>query len=309
MNCMEKLTMNNPLETLKTRLSAAMDAGIDGITLSAGLHLRSFELIKNHSRFFDTMFGIIVSSAKALNLFLIKAARVGRQPDYIVVEGPLAGGHLGFGINNWKEFNLKSITDEVLQFLKEHGLKIPVIPAGGIFTGTDAVEFLQSGSSGVQVATRFTVTKESGLPDFVKQKYFQALEEEVEVNTVSPTGYPMRMLKQSPVLQKSVKPNCEGLGYLLDSKGNCSYLGAYYDEIQKGISAANVFIKEKVCLCTGMQTFKCWTCGHYVYRLKDTTNKLIDGVYQLLTAEHVFQDYLFSEDHKIKLPEFELAFA
>ncbi|MCC7429433.1 nitronate monooxygenase [bacterium] len=308
LNCMEKLTMNNPLGTLKTRLSAAMEAGIDGITLSAGLHLRSFELVQDNPRFYDTLFGIIVSSVQALKIFLQRASRVGRLPDYIVVEGPLAGGHLGFNIKDWREFNLKTITNEVLQFLKNQDLQIPVVPAGGVFTGTDAVEFLQSGASAVQVATRFTVTKESGLPDYVKQRYFQASEEDVVVNTVSPTGYPMRMLKQSPVLKKSVKPNCEGLGYLLDSKGDCSYLAAYHDELEKGANE-KISIMEKVCLCTGMFAFRCWTCGHYVYRLKDTTNKLLDGTYQLLTAEHVFKDYQFSEDHKIRLPELELEFA
>ena len=65
-NCMEKLTMNAPRETLRMRLSAALDAGIDGITLSAGLHLGSFALIEDHPRFRDAKLGIIVSSPRAL---------------------------------------------------------------------------------------------------------------------------------------------------------------------------------------------------------------------------------------------------
>ncbi len=97
-NCMEKLTMNAPKETLRTRLSSALDAGIDGITMSAGLHLGSFELIEDHPRFRDAKLGIIVSSVRALQLFLRKVSRLDRQPDYIIVEGPLAGGHLGFGM-------------------------------------------------------------------------------------------------------------------------------------------------------------------------------------------------------------------
>src|SRR3569832_1743507 len=100
-NCMEKLTMNAPRETLRMRLSAALDAGIDGITLSAGLHLGSFALIEDHPRFRDAKLGIIVSSPRALAMFLRKNARLQRLPDYIVVEGPLAGGHLGFGIEDW----------------------------------------------------------------------------------------------------------------------------------------------------------------------------------------------------------------
>jgi nitronate monooxygenase len=51
-----------------------------------------------------------------------------------------------------------------------------------------------------------------------------------------------------------------------------------------------------------MRNFECWTCGHYTYRLKDTTNLLPDGNYQILTAEHIFKDYQFSKDNKVALP-------
>lgn len=91
-NCMEKLTMNAPKETLRVRLRSALDAGIDGITLAAGLHLGSFGLIEDHPRFRDAQLGIIVSSLRALQLFIKKSARTNRLPDYVVVEGPLAGG-------------------------------------------------------------------------------------------------------------------------------------------------------------------------------------------------------------------------
>ncbi|MDT8317106.1 MAG: nitronate monooxygenase [bacterium] len=299
-NCMEKLTMNNPKETLKARLSAAMDAGIDGITLAAGLHLGSFDLIKAHSRFRDVSIGIIVSSLRALTLFLKRAARAERMPDFVVVEGPLAGGHLGFGVEDWKKYNLKDIMKEVLGYLKDKGLDIPVIPAGGIFTGSDGVEFMGLGASAIQVANRFTVTKECGLPDDVKQEYFKANEDDIEVNAISPTGYPMRMLKRCPAIGSGVKPNCESLGYLLDKDGNCSYIGAYYTELEKGNDTVSIF--DKTCLCVHMKNYKCWTCGHYVYRLKDTTNKMSDGSYQILPARHVFEDYQYSTNHGIKLP-------
>ena len=60
---------------------------------------------------------------------------------------------------------------------------------------------------------------------------------------------------------------------------------------------------DKTCLCTQMRNFDCWTCGHYTYRLKDTTTKKEDGSYRILTAEHIFRDYQFSKDNKIALPE------
>lgn len=300
-NCMEKLTMNNTRDTLKERLNSALDYGIDGITLSAGLHLNSFAMMQENKRFHDAKLGIIVSSVRALRPFLQRAKRSNRMPDYIVVEGPLAGGHLGFGLDDWNQYKLQDIFIEVLNYLKEQHLEIPVIPAGGIFTGTDAASYLADGAGAVQVATRFTVTEECGLPDKVKQEYFRAEEDDVEVNTTSPTGYPMRMLSYSPSIGGKMKPNCESLGYLLEN-GTCSYVEAY-EKAKNASSDGKTFeVFEKTCLCTHMQLYQCYTCGHYVYRLKDTTNRLPDGTYQILTAEHVFKDYQFSTDNQITKP-------
>jgi nitronate monooxygenase len=301
-NCMEKLTMNAPRETLRVRLASAMDAGIDGITLSAGLHLGSLALVQDHPRFRDVHFGIIVSSLRALQLFLRKTSRLDRLPDFIVVEGPLAGGHLGFGMD-WAKYDLKTIFSEVHQYLVQEKLNIPVIPAGGIFTGTDAVRYLEEGAAAIQVATRFTVTHECGLPPKVQQEYFKTSEDNIEVNEISPTGYPMRMLKNSPAIGAGIRPNCEAFGYLLDANGHCAYIDAYNRELEKHPDGKNISVKDKTCLCTHMRNFDCWTCGHYTYRLKDTTRKLSDGSYQILSAEHVFKDYQFSVDNKIALPD------
>lgn len=300
-NCMEKLSMNAPRDTLRVRLSAALDAGIDGITLSAGLHLGSFALIEDHPRFRDAKLGIIVSSLRALQLFLRKNARLDRLPDYIVVEGPLAGGHLGFGLD-WAKYDLHVIVAEIVQYLRTENLNIPLIAAGGIFTGSDAVGFLEGGAAAVQVATRFTVTREAGLPDKVKQEYFRANEQDIEVNNISPTGYPMRMLRSSPAIGAGIRPNCEAYGYLLDGNGNCAYITAYNREVALHPNEKKVSVMDKTCLCTHMRNFDCWTCGHYAYRLKDTSRLLDDGSYGLLSAEHVFRDYQFSTDNRIALP-------
>ncbi|MDP2821978.1 MAG: nitronate monooxygenase [Sulfuritalea sp.] len=300
-NCMEKLTMNAPRETLKVRLTAALDAGIDGITLAAGLHLSSFALIEDHPRFRDAKLGIIVSSLRALQLFIKKIARTGRLPDYIVIEGPLAGGHLGFGMD-WAQYDLATIVAEIRQWLVAEKLDIPLIPAGGIFTGSDAAAFLEQGAAAVQVATRFTVAREGGLPPAVQQEYFKASEDSIEVNQISPTGYPMRMLKNSPGIGAGIQPNCEAYGYILDSNGKCTYITAYNREVAAHPGARKVSVKDKTCLCTHMRNFDIWTCGETTWRLKDTTRKLADGSYQQLTAEHIFRDYQFSTDQKISLP-------
>jgi len=300
-NCMEKLTMNAPRETLRVRLATALDAGVDGITLAAGLHLGSFALIEDHPRFRDAKLGIIVSSLRALQLFLRKSARTNRLPDYVVVEGPLAGGHLGFGMD-WAQYDLATIVAEIHAWLVAEKLDIPLIPAGGIFTGSDAVSFLENGAAAVQVATRFTVARECGLPEKVQQEYFRASEEEIVVNQISPTGYPMRMLTSSPAIGSGIRPNCEAYGYLLDANGSCAYIQAYNREVAAHPGARRVAVMDKTCLCTHMRNFDCWTCGHYTYRLKDTSRKLEDGNYEILSAEHVFKDYQFSTDNKIALP-------
>ena len=301
-NCMEKLTMNAPKETLRVRMQTAMDAGIDGITLAAGLHLGSFALIEDHPRFRDVKLGIIVSSLRALQLFLKKSARTGRLPDYVVVEGPLAGGHLGFGMD-WAQYDLATIVAEIHAWMQAEQLDIPLIPAGGIFTGSDAVGFLENGASAVQVATRFTVTSECGLPEKVQQEYFKATEDDIEVNQLSPTGYPMRMIKSCPAIGDGIRPNCEAYGYLLDANGSCAYIQAYNREVAAHPGERRIKVMDKTCLCTHMRNFDCWTCGQYTYRLKDTTRRKEDGSYQILSAEHVFKDYQFSKDGKVALPD------
>ncbi|MEI8158072.1 MAG: nitronate monooxygenase [Burkholderiales bacterium] len=300
-NVMEKLTMNGPRETLQVRLNSALDAGIDGITLSAGLHLGSFALMADHPRFRDAKLGIIVSSVRALQLFLRKTARLDRLPDFVVIEGPLAGGHLGFGMD-WAQYDLASIVAEIVAYMKAEQLDIPLIAAGGIFTGSDGVSFLENGAAAIQVATRFTISNECGLPGKAKQAYFKASEEDVVVNTISPTGYPMRMLRNSPAIGTGLRPNCEAYGYLLDANGNCSYIEAYNREITLHPDGKNISVKDKTCLCTQMQNYNVWTCGSTTNRLKDTTRQLPDGSYQTLSAEHIFKDYQFSVDNQILLP-------
>ena len=300
-NIMEKLQMGAPKETLQARVRGAMEGGIDGITLSAGLHLGTLKLVEDHPRFNDVLFGIIVSSARALKIFLQSSAKANRQPDYVIVEGPLAGGHLGFGLD-WEKYDLRTIFNEVKDLLKELNLSIPLIPAGGIFTGQDAVNYLQEGASAVQVATRFTISQECGLPTHVKQEYIRAHEEDIVVNMTSPAGYPMRMLNYSPSLTSNIKPQCEALGYMLDRNGNCAYRDAY-EAAPLDANGEKVPMTEKMCICYHFMKYNCYTCGHYVYRLKDTTTQLPDGSYYLPKAEEIFHDYMENLQFRRIIPE------
>ena len=113
----------------------------------------------------------------------------------------------------------------------------------------------------------------------------------------------MRMIKKSPGIGSGIRPNCEAYGYLLDANGKCSYVSAFNREVAAHPEARKISVMDKTCLCTHMRNFDIWTCGQLTYRLKDTTRRLPDGSYQVLSAEHVFKDYQFSTEQKIVLPE------
>lgn len=121
-------------------------------------------------------------------------------PDGFVVEGPLAGGHLGFKYSELEdpEVTLESILPDVVQFARElseeTGKKIPVIAGGGVFSGADIQRILDLGADGVQMATRFVTTEECDASDAFKQAYLDAGEEDITL-IKSPVGLPGRAIR------------------------------------------------------------------------------------------------------------------
>ena len=205
--------------------------GIDGITLSAGLHLGSLALIDDHPRFRDVqsrhhrLVAARAAAVPAQERPPRSPARLHHRRRPARRRAPGLRPRLG-------ELRPRAPSSrEIVDYLRQEQLDIPLIPAGGIFTGTDAVQLLEIGAAAVQVATRFTVTQECGLPEKVQQEYFRPARSDVEVNMISPTGYPMRMLKSSPAIGAGIRPNCEAYGYLLDGSGNCAYIEAYNREV------------------------------------------------------------------------------
>jgi nitronate monooxygenase len=143
----------------------------------------------------------IVSSARAADI-IIKTwkRRYNRLPDAIVVEGPMAGGHLGFKLEDLelhKGNSLENLVVDVLKVIKgyekESGAHIPVIAAGGIFDGKDVARFLGLGAKGVQMATRFVATFECSVADEFKELYIAAGEEDLII-IKSPVGMPGRAI-------------------------------------------------------------------------------------------------------------------
>jgi NAD(P)H-dependent flavin oxidoreductase YrpB (nitropropane dioxygenase family) len=145
----------------------------------------------------------IVSSARAATLICNKwYTNYNYLPDAIVVEGPKAGGHLGFKVDQIfdEHYSLENIIEEVVavanEFSEKYGKQIPVIAAGGIYTGEDIAKILKKGAAGVQMGTRFVTTTECDASDGFKQAYIQAKEEDVRI-IKSPVGMPGRAISCS----------------------------------------------------------------------------------------------------------------
>lgn len=175
----------------------AVKMGVDAIISGAGLPLNLPDLTKGS----DVMLAPIVSSAKALQLIIRRwEGRHNKIPDFIVIEGSKAGGHLGFkkeDVLNNKCEKLEDILEQSLEVLKsyeeKYDRKIPVFVAGGIYDGKDIAKFIKLGASGVQMGTRFIATEECDAHEDFKKKFIEAKEEDIRfVN--SPTGLPGRAI-------------------------------------------------------------------------------------------------------------------
>ncbi len=178
----------------------AIEEGIDVIFSGAGLPLSLPEFLFEGAR---TKLAPIVSSARAIRLIAKRwMDRYGYAPDAVVVEGPLAGGHLGFKREQIgdPDYALEKLIPEVVQEVRsieeQAGKKIPVIAGGGIYTGADVLKFLQLGASGVQMATRFVTTFECDAAIEFKQAYLNAKEEDLVI-IKSPVGLPGRAIRNS----------------------------------------------------------------------------------------------------------------
>jgi nitronate monooxygenase len=140
----------------------------------------------------------IVSSARALNIIYRKwKQNYNKVPDAVILEGPMAGGHLGFSyddIVNGKTASLEQLVKELVDFVNTLDETIPVIAAGGIYDGADIAKFLNLGASGVQMATRFVCTTECDVHDDFKQAYITATKDDIAIIN-SPVGLPGRVIR------------------------------------------------------------------------------------------------------------------
>ena len=185
-------------------LQIAFDEKIDVVFLGAGLPLKlprtlSLDVLKHSA----TKVGVIVSSGRAAQLiFRYWQKSFNHVPDVVVVEGPMAGGHLGFKKEQIDDpdYALENILPDVIAALKPYeqqfNKQIPVIAAGGVFTGADIKKYLDLGAQGVQMATRFVATDECDASDEFKQTYVNCEKEDLSI-IASPVGLPGRAIRNS----------------------------------------------------------------------------------------------------------------
>lgn len=169
----------------------SLEEGIDVIFAGAGLPL---DLPKYLRDGFRTKLVPIISSARAAKAICKRwLSKFDSLPDAFVVEGPMAGGHLGFSAEQLEnpDFALEKLIPEVVEavipFQEEHKVDIPVIAAGGVYSGGDIHKFLQLGAAGVQMATRFVTTHECDADIRFKQSYLDARMEDLVI-VKSPLG-------------------------------------------------------------------------------------------------------------------------
>lgn len=172
-------------------VKAAVEAGIDLIISGAGLPMTLPALVEGAK----TKIAPIVSSAKSLNVITkYWMKKYNRKPDMVVIEGPEAGGHLGFSREELDTYT-RDIYDKeikaILSITKE--MEVPVVVAGGIYTREDMEHYLSMGASGVQLATRFVTTEECDASDAYKQAYINAKKEDIVIVS-SPVGMPGRAI-------------------------------------------------------------------------------------------------------------------
>ena len=195
------------LTTFTQMVRQAIESKIDIIFSGAGLPLEMpkqlLQLCDEKKREFKTKLVPIISSGRAASIITRKwLARFNYLPDAFVLEGPKAGGHLGFRKEELENSDitldklLPEVVDAVKPFEDKSGKAIPIIAAGGIYTGEDIRKYLNLGASGVQMGTRFVATHECDADARFKESYINASRDDITIIS-SPVGMPGRALNNN----------------------------------------------------------------------------------------------------------------
>lgn len=192
-------------------VKSAVKAGIDIIISGAGLPIDLPKYVEGSK----TKIAPIVSSLKSLTVICrMWERKYQTAPDLVVIEGPKAGGHLGFSREELETVTdeaydnvIVSIIEKVKEYSEKFSKKIPVVVAGGIYERKDMEHVMKLGADGVQMGTRFVTTKECDADDAYKQSYIKAKKEDIKI-VQSPVGMPGRAIL-NPFLEKVKTEKCK----------------------------------------------------------------------------------------------------
>ena len=255
----------------------AVKAGADVIISGAGLPIDMPKFVKEAEGREDcssrrTMIAPIVSSVKsAMVICRMWDRKYQTAPDFVVVEGPRAGGHLGFSREQLTEYGadtdhvaetydegkydseIRGIIDLVKSFAEKYGKKIPVISAGGVFDHKDVLHHLALGADGVQVGTRFVTTEECDAPMAYKKAYLDAGQEDIVI-VKSPVGMPGRAIKNKFLEQVSKGPL--KVEWCFQCLEHCNPAQVPYCITKELINAAEGRIDDALLFC-GSNAYRC----------------------------------------------------
>jgi NAD(P)H-dependent flavin oxidoreductase YrpB (nitropropane dioxygenase family) len=215
-------------------IKVAIEEEVDLIVIGAGLPLHIPRMI-GEAGLSGHRTKIIpkVSSAKAAHLiFRYWAEKYNTIPDAVVIEGPMAGGHLGFakdklGENRVPLTQLVKDTVAVMQnYRTAFNRNIPVIAGGGVHTGSDMYEVMQAGAQAVKIGTRFVTTQECDASDAYKQAYIDAKEEDIVIID-SPLGLPGRVVK-TKFVEQIMRGETKPIYCPVKCMSSCNYKEAPY---------------------------------------------------------------------------------
>ena len=235
----------------------AADAGADVIISGAGLPVDLPAYVEGTK----AKIAPVVSSLKSfVVLCRLWERKYNRYPDFVVVEGPKAGGHLGFTLEELETCTqeaydevIRSIVKKAEEYGEKAGRKIPVIVAGGIFDGEDMKHALSLGADGVQAATRFVTTEECDAAPEYKDAYIKAKKEDICI-VKSPVGMPGRAIRNA-FIERTKTEKCR-ITHCYQCITTCNPAKIPYCITQALVNAAEGKLDDALLFC-GENAYRC----------------------------------------------------
>lgn len=255
-------------------VKAAVKAGADLIISGAGLPSELPKLVEGGR----TKIAPIVSTVKSARVICkLWDRHDNRTPDLVVIEGPKAGGHLGFSRKQLEEYGsdsggsiaydreIRGIIDVVKEYGEKYRKKIPVVVAGGIFDRQDFLHAMELGADGVQMGTRFVTTHECDADERYKQAYLDAKKEDIVIVN-SPVGMPGRAIRNEFIRNKD--KGKESVKKCYQCLSGCNPANTPYCITRALVRAAVGDVKDALLFC-GENAWKCEKMEHVKDVLRD----------------------------------------